>query len=73
MLNFGTSKPRVKGGPGPPGPPLDPHLRIQYKLLYTDINIRNYDEPLPRTKKILHRAVKFEAGEENRIIFESLY
>ena len=21
MLNFGTSKPRVKGGPGPPGPP----------------------------------------------------
>ena len=26
MLNFGASKPRVKGGPGPPGPPLDPHL-----------------------------------------------
>ena len=21
MLNFGASKPRVKGGPGPPGPP----------------------------------------------------
>ena len=28
MLNFGTSKPRVKGGPGPLGPPpLDPHLK----------------------------------------------
>ena len=26
MLNFGVSKPRVKGGPGPPGSPLDPHL-----------------------------------------------
>ena len=27
MLNFGASKPRVKGGgPGPRGPPLDPHL-----------------------------------------------
>ena len=26
MLNFGASKPRVKGGPGPLGPPLDPHL-----------------------------------------------
>ena len=27
MLNFGASKPRVRGGPGPPGPPLDPHLQ----------------------------------------------
>ena len=27
MLNFGASKPRVRGGPGPPGPPLDPHLK----------------------------------------------
>ena len=26
MLNFGASKPRVGGGPGPPGPPLDPRL-----------------------------------------------
>ena len=26
MLNFGASKPRVRGGPGPPGPPLDPRL-----------------------------------------------
>ena len=29
MLNFGASKPRVKGGPGPPGPPLDLHLHQQ--------------------------------------------
>ena len=27
MLNFGASKPRVRGGPGPPGPPLDPYLK----------------------------------------------
>ena len=27
MLNFGASKPRVKGGPHPRGPPLDPHLK----------------------------------------------
>ena len=26
MLNFGASKPRVRGGARPPGPPLDPHL-----------------------------------------------
>ena len=26
MLNSGASKPRVKGRPGPPGPPLDPCL-----------------------------------------------
>ena len=28
MLNFGASKPRVKGGPRPPGPPLDPYLKF---------------------------------------------
>ena len=29
MLNFGASKPRVRGGPGPPGPPpLDPRLNF---------------------------------------------
>ena len=32
MLNFGASKPRVKGGPGSPGPPLDPRLRLQYHI-----------------------------------------
>ena len=26
MLNLRASKPRVKGGPGPRGPPLDLHL-----------------------------------------------
>ena len=32
MLNFGASKPRVKGGgPGPRGPPLDPHLSSNKK------------------------------------------
>ena len=30
MLNFGASKPRVKGGPGPRGP-LDPHLMFSKK------------------------------------------
>ena len=35
-------------------------------------NIKVYDEPVPRTKKIPHRAVKFEAGEENGIVYERL-
>ena len=35
-------------------------------------NIEVYEEPVPWTKKIIHRAVKFEAGEENRIVNESL-
>ena len=30
MLNFGASKSRVKGGPWPPGPPLDPRLRFAF-------------------------------------------
>ena len=34
MLNFGASKPRVKGRPGPQGPPpLDPHLDLHSKIL----------------------------------------
>ena len=37
MLNFGASKPRVKGGgPGPRGPPLDPHLRHSLKYWVDD-------------------------------------
>ena len=36
MLNFGASKPRVKGGPGPPGPPLDPHLVTEKSIQETD-------------------------------------
>ena len=35
MLNFGASKPRVKGGGAraPGVPPLDPHLNIEYICL----------------------------------------
>ena len=29
-------------------------------------------KPVPRTKKIPHYAVEFEAGEENSIVYESL-
>ena len=30
MLNFGASKPRVRGGARAPGaPPLDPHLHLR--------------------------------------------
>ena len=44
----------------------------QYKLSYTILNnIKVYEEPVPRTKKIAHHAVKFEAGGENRIVYES--
>ena len=36
-------------------------------------NIEAYEEPVSRKKKVHHRAVKFEASEENRIENESLY
>ena len=36
-------------------------------------NIEVYEEPVPATKKISHRTDKLKAGEENRIVFESLY
>ena len=46
----------------------------QYKLLYITLdNIDVYEDPEPRTRKFTHCAVKFEAGEENRIVIESLY
>ena len=42
---------------------------LQYKHLCTiSNNIEVYDDPVPRTKEITHHAVKFEAGEENRIV-----
>ena len=48
-------------------------LSLQYKLLCTiSNNIEVYEEPEPRTNKIPHCAVKFEAGEENIIEYESL-
>ena len=47
MLNFGASKPRVRGGgAGPPGPPLDPHTGI-----YAIHKLRDKRSPL-RTGKI---------------------
>ena len=43
MLNFGASKPRVRGGPGPPGPP--PWIRgwcsIVFLVFNTEINYSN--------------------------------
>ena len=36
-------------------------------------NIEVYEDPVPRTKKIHDCAVKFEAGEEKRIVQEILY
>ena len=45
----------------------------QYKLSYTvSNNIVVYEEPVSRANKIPLCAVKFEAGEENRIVYESL-
>ena len=43
MLNFGASKPRVKGGARAPGaPPLDPHLLpLQLPLLNINFFPRN--------------------------------
>ena len=35
-------------------------------------NIEVYEAPVPLTKKLSHCAVKFKAGEENRILHESL-
>ena len=44
-----------------------------YKLLHTiSNNIEVHGEPVPRIKKITHRTVKFVAGVENRILYESL-
>ena len=40
MLNFGASKPRVGGGPGPRGPPPDPHLLIDLKSNFNPTNIK---------------------------------
>ena len=44
----------------------------QYKFLYA-IDIEVYEEPVPRTMKIPNCAVKFEAGEEKRIVYENFY
>ena len=50
-----------------------PPTMLQYKLLYTiSNNIEVYEEPVPRTKKIIHYIVKSGADEENGIVCESL-
>ena len=44
----------------------------QSKLVYTITNnIEVFEEPVPRTKKITHCAVKFEAGEEKIIALKT--
>ena len=35
-------------------------------------NTEVYEEPVPRTKEISHCAVKFEADQGNRIVYDSL-
>ena len=41
-------------------------VQLQYKLLHrVSNNIEVYEEPVPRTKKIPHCAVRFDVGEEN--------
>ena len=41
MLNFGASKPRVKGGPGPPPP--DPHLLLLLRMFLLNETILALD------------------------------
>ena len=36
MLNFGASKPRVKGGPGPPGPPGSAPVQFKFIIAISD-------------------------------------
>ena len=57
--------------------PLFNILTVRYQTIQTFYTILNnieiYGEPVPRTKEIPHYAVKFDADEENRIVFESLF
>ena len=46
MLNFGASKPRVKGGAQAPGAPLDPSLRIVHVNFWPHSN--RFDDILKR-------------------------
>ena len=49
-------------------------MQKQHKLLFSiSNNIGVYEEPVLQIKKIPHHAVKFETGEEKRIVYESLY
>ena len=49
-----------------------PCVTIQ-TFAYNSNNIEVYEEPVPRTKKHSHDIVKFEAGEQNRTVYEKLY
>ena len=40
MLNFGASKPRVRGGPGPPGPPPGSAPTDHTELMNQDFGAR---------------------------------
>ena len=49
-------------------------LLSQYKLLYIISNNNEiYEVPVKQTNKLPHCVVKFEAGEENRIVQKGLY
>ena len=53
MLNFGASKPRVKGG-GPGPPPLDPHLAVSESerniCIYLGLKVLTSGTPLSRLR-----------------------
>ena len=51
MLNFGASKPRVKGGPGPPGPPPGsaPAKPVRYVMRRVDIVHKSHSAAEPFT------------------------
>ena len=41
-------------------------------FVYNSNSVEVYEEPMPKIKKIPNHAVKFEAGEENRIIKQEI-
>ena len=56
MLNFGASKPRVKGGARAPGPPpLDPHLHILRMWRLTSHNYRMTGSLQAQSQKMVRR------------------
>ena len=59
MLNFGASKPRVRGGPGPRGPPLDPHLLHVHLEMHWQLVI--YYSTLSKTEYFSFDASKSDA------------
>ena len=45
-------------------------IELRTIIVWIRITFEVHEEPMPRTKKILHHAVKFQAGEENRIVLK---